>query len=289
MTAVRSCVVCGRTARRAALELDGGWTVLRCDGCGLRTLDPEPVAEELVEVFDDGSIYEGAFSLRDDILARHALTLSSLEKHVRPGRMLDVGCGPGFLLEAARERGWDAVGIDPSPFSVAHVRRLGFEAYEGLLHDVSLQAGSFDAVALLQVIEHVLDPRELIAGCLRLLKPGGALLVATPNPRSLLAYAQRERFNYWIPPVHCVWYTPSALKRVLRQAGFASVRTSTWSARARGQHDGVAAITATKLAKILPVRTWRRSGDVMTKAADAAGWGSIVEAIAVAPSAGAAR
>jgi hypothetical protein len=82
-----------------------------------------------------------------------------------------------------------------------------------------------------------------------------------------------------------VWYTPATLKRALLQSGFASVRTSTWSARARGQHDGVAAISATKLAKILPVRTWRRSGDVMTKVADAAGWGSIVEAIAIAPGA----
>lgn len=281
--ATRPCVVCGATARRSVLTLDGEWHVLRCDGCGLRTLDPEPDAERLVEVFDDGSIYEGAFSLREDILARHALTLASLEKRAAPGRLLDVGCGPGFLLEAARERGWTAVGIDPSPFSVAHVRGLGFEAYEGLLHEADLAPGSFDAVALLQVVEHVLDPRELIEGCLKLLKPGGALLVATPNPRSLLAAAQRERFNYWIPPVHCVWYTPSALARLLRQAGFSRVETSTWSARARGQHDGVAAITATRLAKVLPVRTWRRSGDLLTRVADALGFGSIVEAIALAP------
>jgi SAM-dependent methyltransferase len=284
VTATRPCVVCAARERRDALTLDDGWRVLVCPSCGLRTLDPEPAPGGLVEVFDDGTIYDGALSLRDDILARHRLTLASLERRVRPGRLLDVGCGLGFFLEAARGRGWEGTGIDPSPFSVEHVRSMGFEAHRGLLHQVDLEPASFDAIALLQVIEHVLDPRELLAGCMRLLRPGGALLVATPNPRSLLAAAQRERFNYWIPPVHCVWYPPATLKRTLETSGYQRVRTSTWSARARGQHDGVAAIEATRLAKVLPVRTWRRFGDAATRIADAAKRGSIVEAIAIAPS-----
>ncbi len=278
----KPCVVCASTRRARELAVTGEWTVLRCDGCGLRTLDPEPSPEHLVEVFDDGSIYEGAFTLRDDIMARHDATLAGLERRVHPGRLLDVGCGTGFFLEAARTRGWDVAGIDPSPFAVEQVRALGIEAHKGLLHEVDLPEASFDAVALLQVVEHLLDPRDLLERCRRLLKPGGALLVATPNPASLLARTQRERFNYWIPPVHCVWYPPRTLKRLLADAGFESPRVSTWSARARSQHDGLTALLSTKrLAKLLPARTHWAAAHAIAAVADAFGKGTIVEATAL--------
>ena len=278
----KPCVVCASTRRTAALDL-GSWRVLRCSGCGLRTLDPEPAAEDLVEVFDDGSIYEGAFTLRSDIMARHDETLAALEKRVRPGALLDVGCGPGFFLEAARARGWRATGVDPSPFSVEHVKKLGFEAHQGLLHDVDLPEASFDAVALLQVVEHLIDPRALLEGCRKLLKPGGVLLVATPNPSSLLARVQKERFNYWIPPVHCVWYTPKTLKRILSTAGFTGVQVNTWSARAQGQHDGLTALLSTKLAGLIPSRAHWTAAGAVAGFADAIGAGTIVEATAIRP------
>lgn len=278
--ATRPCVVCGATARSLELRISE-WEVLRCAPCGLRTLSPAPAPEQLVEPFEDGSGYEGAFDLRDDILKRHDRSLGTLERVVPPGRLLDVGCGPGFLLEAARDRGWEAVGLDPSPFSVARAIRLGFEAHGGRLEDARLPAASFDAVGLLQVIEHVLDPRPLLAACRRVLRPGGALLVATPNPASLLARVKRERFNYWIPPLHCVWYTPGSLRRVLASAGFAPVMVRTWSARARTLHDGEDILANTRAGRLLPRRARRAAGTLVAAATDAAGRGSIVEAVAV--------
>jgi 2-polyprenyl-3-methyl-5-hydroxy-6-metoxy-1,4-benzoquinol methylase len=266
---------------RAELAIDDEWRVRRCATCGLRTLEPEPAPEQLIEVFDDGSIYEGAFLLREDIMARHHKTLAGLERRVPPGRLLDVGCGPGFFLEAARERGWAGTGVDPSPFSIEHIRSLGFEGHQGLLHEAVLPSASFDAVSLLQVVEHLLDPRALLDGCRRLLRPGGALLVATPNPVSILAKAQRERFNYWIPPVHCTWYTPRALTRLLNTAGFTGVKVHTWSARAKTQHDGVAALLSTKIGRSLPARTHWRAAELLARTADRIGFGSIVEATAL--------
>lgn len=277
--AVKPCVVCGGSRRSAVLDLDV-WRISRCPGCGLHTLSPEP-DEVRLEEFNDGSGYEGAFALRDDILARHHRSLRALERIVRRGRLLDVGCGPAFLLEAARERGWDAVGVDPSPFSVARAREAGFEAHEGMLQDLELREGSFDALALLQVVEHMTDPRPLLAACRRLLRPGGALLVATPNPASLLARVKREGFNYWIPPVHCAWYTPRALARTLSQSGFRVARRTTWSARAASLHDGVDVVASTRLGRRLPPRVRRIAGEAVARMADATGAGSIVEQIAV--------
>lgn len=277
--AIRPCVVCGSTERDRELVV-GSYDILRCR-CGLRVLSPEPAAETLVEVFDDGSIYGGAFALEAALLERSHASLAVAERFVRPGRLLDVGFGPGFLLAAARERGWNATGVDPSPFSVERARAMGFEAHEGLLEDLRLPEASFDAVALMQVVEHVVDPRPLLAECRRVLRPGGALLVATPNPASLLARLKREGFNYWIPPVHCVWYTPDALHKLLADSHLEPVRLYTWSARAPQLHDGVDMLASLRGGRRVPRRLRRPVGSLLAAAADALGRGSIVEAVAL--------
>lgn len=280
MPRAAACVTCGCFAREPRYTLEGRWRINACSSCGMHTLDPSP-EQVVLEEFNSGEAYEGAFDLEAEMLQIHRRTLSNLEGHTRGRRLLDVGSGPGFLLRAARERGWDAVALDPSPFAVGQARKAGFEAHQGMLEDVELPEASFDALVLLQVIEHVTDPRPLLHACYRLLKPGGALVVATPNPASMLAQAKREGFNYWIPPVHCVWYPPAALTMMLEHNGFRVARAETWSARTEALHDGVDALRATKLARFVPTRWHRQVGDVAARIADRAGRGSIVEQIAI--------
>lgn len=277
--ATKPCVVCGDTQRAFAFDLRE-WAIGRCAGCGTHTLHPEPDHVQMEE-FNDGSGYAETFSFRDELCVRYDTSLAYVECHVAPGRLLDVGCGPGFLLDVAAARGWTPVGVDPSPYAVGLARDAGYDAYEGMLEGIPLEAGSFDAVALLQVVEHIPDPRPLLRTCRALLRPGGALLVATPNPVSLLARATRERFNYWIPPIHCTWYTPSSLSRLLRSCGFAPVREATWSARTDKLDDGVSALSATRIGKVLPYRAKRALGRAAGAAADALGYGTIVEHVAL--------
>ncbi|MHB8510921.1 MAG: methyltransferase domain-containing protein [Actinomycetota bacterium] len=277
--AAKPCVVCG-SVERAPEVLVGEYQIFRC-ACGVRTLSPEPNEQELVEVFDDGSIYGEASSLKAEILAQNRRSLKDVEKVVAPGRLLDVGCGLGYMLEAARDRGWKATGVDPSPFSVANAQRNGFEAHHGLLDRLNLPSESFDALTLLQVVEHLLDPRELLAECWRLIRPGGAILVETPNPASLLARVKRSAFNYWIPPIHCVWYSPDSLARVLNESGFKLVRVATWSPRSRKLHDGVDVLASSKLGRLVPRRLRYPTGTAIATMADTLGHGTIVEAVAI--------
>lgn len=274
-----ACLACGCFDRTLRHRL-GEFRIEACPQCGMHTLDPSP-DEVVLEEFNSGTGYQSAFDLETEVLAQHERTLGDLEQVVSPGRLLDVGSGPGFLLRAAGGRGWRPVGIDPSPFAVAQAQRAGFEAHAGMLEQVDLPAASFDALALLQVIEHVSDPRPLLAACRRLLRPGGAIVVATPNPTSMLARAKREGFNYWIPPVHCVWYSPRSLTMVLRRAGFRVVGKTTWSARLPQMHDGVDALRHTRVGRLLPTRTHRLAGEILARGADRLGYGSITEQIAI--------
>lgn len=275
-----ACLACGCFARDPRFKLEGQWQIDKCPECGMHTLDPSP-EDVVLDEFNSGAGYEGAFDLEREMLDISGRTLARLDRHAPGKRLLDVGSGPGFLLRTARDAGWEPVALDPSPFSVGQARRAGFEAHEGLLENVQLPPESFDALALLQVIEHVTDPRPLLASCHRLLKPGGALVVATPNPASLLASTKQEAFNYWIPPIHCVWYTPKSLQMVLRRAGFRVVERATWSARTEAIHDGVDALRHTRIGKLLPTRTHRRLGDALAMVSDRLGRGSIVEQVAI--------
>jgi 2-polyprenyl-6-hydroxyphenyl methylase/3-demethylubiquinone-9 3-methyltransferase len=128
--------------------------------------------------------------------SRMALVLETIDALVHvpagePPRVLDVGCGTGFLLERLAERGFSGVGIDLSPESVEHaLRRLAEIGAAGRLtaevgSAYEPPAGPFDLIALTDVLEHLEDPRACLRALRERLAPGGLLVVSTPNRRSL--------------------------------------------------------------------------------------------------------
>jgi SAM-dependent methyltransferase len=124
--------------------------------------------------------------------SRMALNLETIDRFAgHGGRVLDVGCGTGFLLERLAERGYSGVGIDLSPESVEHARRRLEEigaadrltAMVGSAYEPP--AGPFDLIALTDVLEHLEDPRACLRALRAVLAPGGLLVISTPNRRSL--------------------------------------------------------------------------------------------------------
>jgi 2-polyprenyl-6-hydroxyphenyl methylase/3-demethylubiquinone-9 3-methyltransferase len=121
-----------------------------------------------------------------------ALVLETIDGHGTPaGRVLDVGCGTGSLLERLAERGCSGVGIDLSPDSVAlaaeRLRAIGaddrLEARVGSAYEPP--EGPYDLIALTDVLEHLEEPRACLRALRERLAPGGLLVVSTPNRRSL--------------------------------------------------------------------------------------------------------
>ena len=161
-------------------------------------------------------------------------------RHLRfPGRgatLFDVGCGEGEFLAEMRSLGWSVAGIDPSEAAVAIAQARGVRATSGRFGDVSLEAGSFDAITFRLVFEHIDDPVGALAECRRVLRSRGTLWIATP---SLDSEAHRAFGRNWIhlePPRHAVLYTRQSLTRLLRESGFDVVsvkplRQARWSFR----------------------------------------------------------
>jgi 2-polyprenyl-3-methyl-5-hydroxy-6-metoxy-1,4-benzoquinol methylase len=139
------------------------------------------------------------------------------------GRVLEVGCGSGATLRRLQDLGWEVEGVDFDPRAVENARAKGLRVRQGELAGQGFEPDAFDAVIASHVIEHVPDPAGLARQCLRLLRPGGVLVVQTPNASSLGRAVFGEHWRGLEPPRHLHIFTPRALVALLERAGFAEV------------------------------------------------------------------
>lgn len=139
--------------------------------------------------------------------------------------LLDIGCGAGEFVAEARAAGWDAVGIDPDPAAVASGCAAGLPISTMSLAEVAAsRGGSFDAVTLAHVLEHVPDPVELLALARTALRDNGVLWLATPNLDARGHHRFGRSWMHLDPPRHVVMLGARALDLALARAGFEVAR-----------------------------------------------------------------
>lgn len=235
-TQERPCPVCGAAARQrgtvtAKRAIGGGPLVIAtCGECGASFQPTMPTEAALVEWYEYmGRV--GTLATEPSGLLERRLTrlIDEVEPYRRGGQgcLLDVGCGRGALALAARDRGWDVCATEISATCVAELRPLfGERLHEGDLLDAPFPRASFDAILMIEVIEHLREPGAYLDSVLALLRPGGCVLLTTPNYRGLSARLRGMRWRV-VADEHLTYYDPRSLRRSLREHGFASVRIAT--------------------------------------------------------------
>jgi 2-polyprenyl-3-methyl-5-hydroxy-6-metoxy-1,4-benzoquinol methylase len=142
------------------------------------------------------------------------------------GRLLDIGCGLGILLDVARSEGFDVAGVEVSPYASAAARdRFNLDVRTGLLPKVGLSDEEFDVIIFNHVLEHEPNFWTDLAEAKCLLKPNGLLVVGTPNFDSLFRLLLGSRWPSLLPDQHLWHFTPVTLNRLLAAAGFHVERT----------------------------------------------------------------
>jgi SAM-dependent methyltransferase len=139
------------------------------------------------------------------------------------GRVLDVGCGSGDWMVFMKGLGWRVTGVDFDENAVKVARARDLDITCGALEEQNYPDNTFDAVALSHVIEHVPDPIQTLAECLRILKPGGKLAVDTPNASSLSHRMFKQDWRGLEPPRHLHLFSNQSLPSLLARAGFKNV------------------------------------------------------------------
>jgi len=224
------CNVCGGRRTRPLFERHG-FTIVRCRDCGLAFVSPRPVGAETVRVYQDETYYRNANACAfgyGDYIGDHWLLeqsfvarLAEIETyHPKRGRLLDVGCATGVLLEVAAARGWEAEGVEVSAFAAARCRERGLRVREGDVTHVKLAAGGYDVIVMDDVIEHLADPRKVLRTLHGLLAPDGLLTINTPNETGWLRHAMGRGWFHYKPQEHLYYFAPATLTRLLTQAGF---------------------------------------------------------------------
>jgi 2-polyprenyl-3-methyl-5-hydroxy-6-metoxy-1,4-benzoquinol methylase len=143
------------------------------------------------------------------------------------GKLLDVGCGTGRALRVLRDLGWEVEGIDFDPVAANIARSKGLNVHFGTVEKQSYSEDSFDAIVLSHVIEHVHKPVEFLTECNRILKPGGQLVMLTPNIES---WGRRHFQDRWLlldPPRHLHLFSERSLSEVAYRAGLRPIKAVT--------------------------------------------------------------
>jgi 2-polyprenyl-3-methyl-5-hydroxy-6-metoxy-1,4-benzoquinol methylase len=197
--------------------------IVRCDACGFVYQNPQPDPDWIVEVYE--SVVDTRYDEeREGRVHTFRRSLTELSRHVSRGRLLDVGSHLGVFVEVAREAGWDAEGVEPSRWASDLARSRGIPTTQGAVADLERPEGSYDAVTLWDVIEHLADPAAELRHLHRLMRPGGILAVSTMDVDAAAARLLGRRWP-WYMQMHLFYFSRRTLARLVEQTGFEVVET----------------------------------------------------------------
>jgi SAM-dependent methyltransferase len=219
--------------RGLVIDSATGFDVIECEMCRFKHIIPLPTAEELSLIYrhEYYSIDKPFYLKRvQEDLDWWNLVYNErygiFEELLSPAhrRILDVGSGAGYFLLRGKERGWQALGIEPSTIAAAHTRSLGLTVVEGFLtEEIAGKLGTFDVVHMSEVLEHVPGPQRIMNLAGSLLNPGGLLCTVVPNDYNPFQTILREVCGYrpwWVaPPHHINYFNFSSLTGLFESCG----------------------------------------------------------------------
>jgi len=245
---MNSCIACGSANTRKDGELEGyiqgsHYEIFSCQDCKTKWSAPHTV---------DTAVYEYIYANKSDTpgYIRYAQFAEDVMGYAKPlnylasqenayygvvsnipkqGRILEVGCGLGYFTYALAKSGYTAIGIDVSKKAIDDAeKRYGKNLFrhENFFNLHVPEAEKFDAIIMIEVIEHVEDPGRYLEHAKKLLKKDGRVIVTTPN-RSW--YGDDVFWASDLPPVHLTWFSKTGMAKLAESYGYkASFSTFGW-------------------------------------------------------------
>ena len=211
--------------------IKGVYNVCRCLTCGLEQIFPVPNPQELKNLYETYYNFGGekgtayTYFRRQFFLSNFYRFWLNFDGDVcfhqmkGSGRLLDIGCNEGRGLQIYERNGYTAEGLELNETAAAEARKAGFRVYADPLE--KFKSGKlYGVIVLSNVLEHSLDPKDMLNHINRILKPGGQVWISCPNVESW----QRKLFGkYWINwhvPFHIVHFSQKTLTNILKETGF---------------------------------------------------------------------
>lgn len=235
---MNKCVVCKNTDFTILFTRPDGRRMGKCASCGLAQVVPMPSSSEIAALYHED--FDHFTPYIEQLPVHHAYFKEKIgeiishfsQSPVSRGKLLDVGCAMGVLLEEAAKKEMKAVGIDLSADAVRYCKRNKLTTYNGTVYTVKqLKQASFDVITAFQIIEHERDPVRMMMRVHNLLKKGGMVVLATPNYGGLWRKLMGKRWFGFTHPEHVILLDPSSMRTLLEKSGFRDIEIRSDSPR----------------------------------------------------------
>jgi 2-polyprenyl-3-methyl-5-hydroxy-6-metoxy-1,4-benzoquinol methylase len=227
------CIACATPmAPRFREDVPNHW---RCPECGLESIWPQPDDQTLAGIYNE--LYFSHYNSGIDSQVVRAMKRATYARQFRrlpppasfggQRRLLDCGAATGFLVELAKEFGWDAFAVEISEFgSQSCAQVLGHErVYRGQPQEASFAAnpqGQFEVITMFDFIEHVRDPKDVLGWARQQLSSGGVLLLTTPRVGGM-SWRLMGRLWFHYVREHLWFFNPQSIQALLRESGFSNI------------------------------------------------------------------
>jgi SAM-dependent methyltransferase len=221
---VLDCPACGMRTTQRFLYAKNRCEIFQCVRCRLgRTQTPafDPAGYYTQGYFsgDHADGYADYLGSEPVLQREFARTVDFIRRYRRSGKLVEVGCAYGFFLQQAK-RYFTVSGIELADHAAAYCRRHGLAVETGTAETIArAEGGPFDVIVLLDVIEHLPDPRAIMTAFARALAPGGVIVLTTGDFGSLPARAAGSAWRLMTPPQHLWFFTRESMQRLAAGAG----------------------------------------------------------------------
>ncbi len=229
LAALSPCPLCARIPFNHVLT-KFGYAIVRCQNCDLLYVNPIPSDEELQQHYQNPAYFEGESEQGYASYAAMKIALTPFFKrrlHVlaehlpHRGHLLDFGCAAGYFLELARADGWQIAGVElAADMAGQAAQTLSIPIRDTL---AKLTHPQFEAITMWEVIEHLPNPVDQLHQFYERLRPGGLLMVSTPNTGHWQAQREPDGWVGYRPPSHLLFFTEKTLTTALTTAGFTQI------------------------------------------------------------------
>lgn len=236
---MNTCPWCGSPTENSYLDVKDyflskeDFKIFSCPQCGLLFTSPRPAPDVIGKYYQSEAYYSHQQNNKGFIPKIYEFVKSFNVKNktnmaiggLPQGRLLDIGCGVGDFLVSVKKHGWEVDGIEPSTDAKTIAKtRLGFVPKDPSAYS-SLDDQSFDVITMWHVLEHIDDLHFQTSQLVRLLKPGGRLVIALPNFQSFDCQYYKNVWAAWDVPRHLNHFSPDTLRSIITSVGFQYVDT----------------------------------------------------------------